>query len=269
MENTAKQLAKKYLYSYTEIKEFQSDCKLTDEQLKESVRLASEGHFSLALISKVILGFYDKKPHKLGRFKLSEIKIDEEAIEKATFDGFYSFGRGAGKTAKAKAWKEIHDEFPKWYVELHQNKIVITKFKPMKIVGVKKVTSFLVETDKEENMFYTRYSADSWGIRMGESEEVEYDCAEIEGLYQQWKSENSKPKNKKKVKIYIDKKKVLIHLICGVEPNYSIFENELVKACGTFNGSYGTWSWNKGKLKELKKKQLAELYLLCRESWKD
>ena len=35
---------------------------------------------------------------------------------------------------------------------------------------------------------YTRYSADSWTVTMGESDEQVYDCADLEEAYQLWKS---------------------------------------------------------------------------------
>jgi hypothetical protein len=54
---TAKQLGREYPYSYTAIRQLQDDCKLTDEQLKEVVRLANEGMIPLTAISNVLLGF--------------------------------------------------------------------------------------------------------------------------------------------------------------------------------------------------------------------
>lgn len=56
---TAKQLGKVYPYSYSAIRRLQDDCKLTDEQLKEVVRLASEGRIPLTAVSNVLLGFED------------------------------------------------------------------------------------------------------------------------------------------------------------------------------------------------------------------
>jgi len=57
MCKTAKQLSGEYPYSYTAIRQLQADCKLTDEQLKEVVKLANEGLFSLTSVSNVLLGF--------------------------------------------------------------------------------------------------------------------------------------------------------------------------------------------------------------------
>ena len=37
---------------------------------------------------------------------------------------------------------------------------------------------------------YTRYGADNWTVRMGESDETLYNCEEIETLYQEWLAKN-------------------------------------------------------------------------------
>jgi len=54
---TAKQLAREYPYSYNEIRQLQDKCKLTDEQLKEVVKLANEGMISLTSVSNAMLDF--------------------------------------------------------------------------------------------------------------------------------------------------------------------------------------------------------------------
>ena len=59
----------------------------------------------------------------------------------------------------------------------------------------------------------------------------------------------------------------LANMVKGVSPNYHLFENDLIKRCGNFNGSYGTWSWDKYELLKLSEKELYELYLLCRDSF--
>ena len=69
------------------------------------------------------------------------------------------------------------------------------------------------------------------------------------------------------MKIELDKKG-LIHLANGTYPHFDLFENELVKVCGTFNGSAGTWSWNDSELNKLSEEQLYNLYNLCIDSWK-
>ena len=60
----------------------------------------------------------------------------------------------------------------------------------MKILNVKKVVCFSVKTDGEGWTQYTRYSAKSWTVTMGESEEQLYDYQEIEQLYQEWIANN-------------------------------------------------------------------------------
>ena len=66
----------------------------------------------------------------------------------------------------------------------------------MKITEVTKTVCFLVETDEEYPNEYTRYSADNWTVRMGESDEPLYNCEEIETLYKEWLA------NKKKQRIF-------------------------------------------------------------------
>jgi len=68
------------------------------------------------------------------------------------------------------------------------------------------------------------------------------------------------------MKIDLDKKG-LIDLVKGTSPHYDLFENSIVKLCGTFNGSSGTWSWNEYELEKLNERQLYDLYKSCRSSW--
>jgi hypothetical protein len=68
------------------------------------------------------------------------------------------------------------------------------------------------------------------------------------------------------MKIELDKS-ALITLVNGIEPYYSLFDNQIVSSCGSFSGSQGTWSWNKSNLKELSEEELYTLYLLCKDSW--
>lgn len=54
----------------------------------------------------------------------------------------------------------------------------------MKIVkAIRKVIHF-VETDEKSYRDHTRYGPDSWTVRMGESDEQVYDCAELEEAFQ-------------------------------------------------------------------------------------
>ena len=62
-------------------------------------------------------------------------------------------------------------------------------------------------------------------------------------------------------------KEDLISLVKGKSPSYEIFGNSLVKSCGSYNGSHGTWSWSDHSLNELSEKELFELYCLCKQSW--
>ncbi len=63
-------------------------------------------------------------------------------------------------------------------------------------------------------------------------------------------------------------KEDLINMVKGVRPSYDLFENEVVKRCGTYNGSYGSWSWNTYELEKLKVTDLYALYILCRDCYK-
>lgn len=60
----------------------------------------------------------------------------------------------------------------------------------------------------------------------------------------------------------------LVNLVCGVTPNYSLFENPTVKKCGSYYGSYDKWSWSINKLSTLSEEKLYDLYRLCLNSWK-
>ena len=64
-------------------------------------------------------------------------------------------------------------------------------------------------------------------------------------------------------------RKDLISLVKGTSPYYSIFENPLVKQCGSYcGGMCDEWSWTSVYLEELSDKELFELYALCKDSWK-
>lgn len=62
----------------------------------------------------------------------------------------------------------------------------------MKLKEVTKAIVFFVETDEDEQNYYTRYSADNWTVRMGESDEPLFYCEEIEKLFQEWLSKNDR-----------------------------------------------------------------------------
>ena len=54
----------------------------------------------------------------------------------------------------------------------------------MNIKSTKSTTIHFVETDEDGYTLYTRYSADNWTVRMGESDESVYDCDELEAAFQ-------------------------------------------------------------------------------------
>ena len=60
---------------------------------------------------------------------------------------------------------------------------------------IEDVTELKVHIVQTNEYYYTRYSADIWSIRLGESDESHYDCEEIEGLFQAWLKENSGDKS--------------------------------------------------------------------------
>ncbi len=68
------------------------------------------------------------------------------------------------------------------------------------------------------------------------------------------------------MKIELDKKG-LIDLVNGTSPYYDLFNDSRIKLCGSYNDSYGTWSWKNYELKKLSEEQLYSLYKLCRNSW--
>jgi hypothetical protein len=54
----------------------------------------------------------------------------------------------------------------------------------MKVVDFMKTVVYFVETDESNYSFYTRYDADNWTKRMGESDEPIFDCEELERQFQ-------------------------------------------------------------------------------------
>ena len=62
-------------------------------------------------------------------------------------------------------------------------------------------------------------------------------------------------------------KKDLKNLVLGTSPYYSVFDEPLVKRCGTFCGGFvERWDWRESALDELTEKELYELYLICKNS---
>lgn len=60
----------------------------------------------------------------------------------------------------------------------------------------------------------------------------------------------------------------LISLVKGTEPYYSIFENPLVKRCGSYCGGFNDrWDWNYSFDDNITDEELWGLYNLCKNSW--
>lgn len=65
-------------------------------------------------------------------------------------------------------------------------------------------------------------------------------------------------------------KQDLISLVKGIEPYYSVFDNPIVKKCGSYAGGFSSgWDWDEYRLEELTENELWDLYILCRDSWGD
>ena len=63
----------------------------------------------------------------------------------------------------------------------------------MNVTKISKQTVHYLETDEEDWNFYTRYSADNWSVRMGESDESVCDketITELEVAFQKWVGKN-------------------------------------------------------------------------------
>lgn len=64
-------------------------------------------------------------------------------------------------------------------------------------------------------------------------------------------------------------RKDLISLVKGAVPNYSAFNDPLVKMCGNYIGGFlDRWDWDYTKLEELSDQDLFKLYNICKNSWK-
>ena len=59
----------------------------------------------------------------------------------------------------------------------------------------------------------------------------------------------------------------LINLVNGLDPNYSVFENNEVSPHGSYDGSQDKWKWHKTSLSNLDEEELLSLYRLCKDSW--
>ena len=69
------------------------------------------------------------------------------------------------------------------------------------------------------------------------------------------------------MKIELDRKGLEI-LVNGSEPYYDAFNHSLIiKAGHCYYDQYGTTRWE--RLKDLTDEELYEVYLICRDSWKN
>jgi len=58
----------------------------------------------------------------------------------------------------------------------------------------------------------------------------------------------------------------LVSLVRGMEPSYDIFEDPLVKRCGSWTGGFvEKWDWN-SELDRISETYLFALYKLCKSS---
>jgi len=61
----------------------------------------------------------------------------------------------------------------------------------------------------------------------------------------------------------------LISLVLGTTPYYDVFEHPLVKRGGEYiDGFIEEWYWHGTHLEEMSCDELAELYKVCKNSWK-
>ena len=56
------------------------------------------------------------------------------------------------------------------------------------VIGVTPITGERIHMDGPWPNYYTRYSANSWTMTMGESDEQVYGYDDLEEAYQSWKS---------------------------------------------------------------------------------
>ena len=73
----------------------------------------------------------------------------------------------------------------------------------MNVIQINKRTVHYLETDEEDCNFYTRYSANTWSVVIGDSNEFIYNnetIAELEAWFQKWSLETEE-----QVKESIDK----------------------------------------------------------------
>lgn len=70
------------------------------------------------------------------------------------------------------------------------------------------------------------------------------------------------------MRIEVDKAD-LIAMVKGCDPHYDIMQDEDVQRAGYWSGGMSdSWHWRTSQLTELTPKELYELYVKCKNSWK-
>lgn len=51
----------------------------------------------------------------------------------------------------------------------------------------------------------------------------------------------------------------LVHLVCGIEPNFNVFL--IAEKYGTYVDAYSRWTWNRAELSKLSEEELYKFYI--------
>lgn len=63
--------------------------------------------------------------------------------------------------------------------------------------------------------------------------------------------------------------KDLVCLVLGTEPYYDVMEHPSIKNTGKWVGGFvERWDWNQAVLNKLSDERLAEIFKICKQSWK-
>lgn len=61
----------------------------------------------------------------------------------------------------------------------------------------------------------------------------------------------------------------IVRMVLGTAPHYTVFDNDLVKRCGSYIGGFHDgWAWDLNSLDDLTNQELIDLYDICKNSWK-
>lgn len=71
---------------------------------------------------------------------------------------------------------------------------------------------------------------------------------------------------KRSIHMYGLDKDDLISLVKGAQPNYDIFDHQLIKDRGVYYDTNG-WIWRTHVLEKLEPGELYDIYKLCKHSW--